>query len=431
MGNTTLWAGTSFGLYMSKDGGKSWTDDNDSITPSSANSLSKSSSNSVFVSTNLGVYRLNYNNGYWVKTFPVSGYRSGLKLYQGTGGDMYIADPSIAKSNHAVTVYKSSDNGKTWAADTAGISAAAGNLFFIDETGGMHSANTFYGGSFKSDFWSRSAGGNWTEDTTGIPLTNYSYFSSIGSDLQGYLYTMGYISGSVNHNMLYRKPISGGAWTADTAGLGNSVTSKMTAGGKSGLLIWGGNKILHRSAGMWKPVSLPTGISYPNITAVSADGNSVIFAAFKDVLDNPVGVYYTSDTGKNWTYAGLAKTDIASLVSFGDTTYVLTSSNWVYRMLAQPYVNTGVLVNEPSREATLYPNPAHDLAELKYTVSEKTSVKIELYNTLGQRVSNTSCGEQQEGEHVQKIDVQSLKPGIYLYRVSMGNNCLTGRLMKE
>jgi hypothetical protein len=68
-------------------------------------------------------------------------------------------------------------------------------------------------------------------------------------------------------------------------------------------------------------------------------------------------------------------------------------------------------------KANIQPNPAASRALLRYTLPASGRVVIELWNTLGQKISRLFEGTQGEGEQRLDVDVDSLPTGMYLCRV--------------
>lgn len=68
-------------------------------------------------------------------------------------------------------------------------------------------------------------------------------------------------------------------------------------------------------------------------------------------------------------------------------------------------------------KANIQPNPAASRALLRYTLPASGKVVIELWNTLGQKISRLFEGTQGEGEQRLDVDVDSLPTGMYLCRV--------------
>ncbi len=75
----------------------------------------------------------------------------------------------------------------------------------------------------------------------------------------------------------------------------------------------------------------------------------------------------------------------------------------------------------------IYPNPCFRNALIKYGLSEKTNITLELYNISGKLVKNLYSGTQKKGEHTININnvgthySMSLPNGIYFIKFETGN----------
>ncbi|MDW7680058.1 MAG: sugar-binding protein [bacterium] len=68
-----------------------------------------------------------------------------------------------------------------------------------------------------------------------------------------------------------------------------------------------------------------------------------------------------------------------------------------------------------------YPNPFNPSTTIQYTLAKPGIVKIELFNTLGQRMKTLVNQFQQEGNHTIHFDAKELSSGIYFYRIQSGD----------
>jgi len=82
-----------------------------------------------------------------------------------------------------------------------------------------------------------------------------------------------------------------------------------------------------------------------------------------------------------------------------------------------------------------YPNPFHAETRIRYFLPEPGSVKLSLYNTMGQKVEEFILAEQVAGHHSWEIQMLQNKPGIYFYsleakaKYSSGYYCKTNRMI--
>jgi hypothetical protein len=76
-----------------------------------------------------------------------------------------------------------------------------------------------------------------------------------------------------------------------------------------------------------------------------------------------------------------------------------------------------------------YPNPFNSTTTISYEVSESGSVKIELYNILGELLSILVDEHQQSGFHSFNYDSKELHSGVYLYKITISNKQLTNKMV--
>ncbi|MCP4632551.1 MAG: T9SS type A sorting domain-containing protein [candidate division Zixibacteria bacterium] len=78
---------------------------------------------------------------------------------------------------------------------------------------------------------------------------------------------------------------------------------------------------------------------------------------------------------------------------------------------------------------TSYPNPFNSNAMIKYIISEKAQVKIELYNILGQREAILADEMMPAGQHTLSWNASDFKSGVYFARLIYGQQDATAKLI--
>ncbi|HZW40020.1 MAG TPA: carboxypeptidase regulatory-like domain-containing protein [Ignavibacteriaceae bacterium] len=75
-----------------------------------------------------------------------------------------------------------------------------------------------------------------------------------------------------------------------------------------------------------------------------------------------------------------------------------------------------------------YPNPFNPTTNIKYSVAEKSNVKLTLYNILGKEVMVMVNETKDAGTYNYKLNASALSSGVYFYRIDAGNFTSTKKL---
>jgi hypothetical protein len=78
------------------------------------------------------------------------------------------------------------------------------------------------------------------------------------------------------------------------------------------------------------------------------------------------------------------------------------------------------VVPEDYRLAQNHPNPFNPLTTIEFDLPNASHVRIEVYNTTGQKVSTLLNKNMPAGGHRVEFDAQNFPSGIYLYRIEAG-----------
>ncbi|MBI2418170.1 MAG: T9SS type A sorting domain-containing protein [Ignavibacteriales bacterium] len=97
------------------------------------------------------------------------------------------------------------------------------------------------------------------------------------------------------------------------------------------------------------------------------------------------------------------------------------TSNWTIGPLADPYFAR--LEKYLLTEFTLsqnFPNPFNPITKIRFTIPLTSPVKLEIFNTLGQRVGSLIDKELSGGSYEYNWNAAGYTSGIYIYRVQAG-----------
>lgn len=99
----------------------------------------------------------------------------------------------------------------------------------------------------------------------------------------------------------------------------------------------------------------------------------------------------------------------------------------------------GVCKNKTSNEFSemfvngleVAPNPAHENTKAIISVAERSLVTLALYDINGRQVRSIVNETREIGEHEVGIDLNDLKPGLYIARLTVGSEGFTTKLMVQ
>jgi hypothetical protein len=435
-GDSTLYAATSFGLYVSTDQGSTWKESNSGIPAATFNGFARTQNGRLIASTALALFTKDITDTSWTKRFPANGYESNLSLYQDGSGNLYSVEPV---ANAFGKLVKSTDGGTTWAYDTAGLSGIGKGIFYIDEHNTQYISTTFVSGhAYKAVVYWRPSGGSWTMDTSGALAITVSG-NAIASDRRGYLYMSGYFGNPVGSQTqgVLRKPLTSGVWALDTAGLPAGFTFFYQMAADKNGTMYGHDYyfLLRRTNTGWVSVPGPGQIPGTYYTAFSFDSSNTLVAALEEYSYTTGrslgrGVYYTTNAGASWTYAGLDSLAVKQLISYGDTTYAITDRGIfvVGRSGATAVQNHSTNPRSFSLFQN-YPNPFNPTTTIQFSTSKLSIVNLKVFDLLGREVTTLANGEFAAGMHEVSFDASKFASGIYFYRIQAGSFTATKKLV--
>ncbi|RLD90402.1 MAG: hypothetical protein DRJ09_04300 [Bacteroidetes bacterium] len=79
----------------------------------------------------------------------------------------------------------------------------------------------------------------------------------------------------------------------------------------------------------------------------------------------------------------------------------------------------------------VYPNPATSSLTIQYEIIEKSSVIISIYDITGRKLMENNREEQPTGVYQTGLNIKNLKNGIYLLRLSTGNQTVVKRFVVD
>jgi len=141
-------------------------------------------------------------------------------------------------------------------------------------------------------------------------------------------------------------------------------------------------------------------------------------------LTNTVRFSDASINMLDYVSAGMPKI----VVLGGDTSHTVfyNANTTVNATDLQNAINSALLstgIREPGQTVSslnVFPNPATNPAEIRFTLKKPAAVTLELFNLEGQLVKNVYSGKLSAGENRIPLDVAVLSKGTYLLKCSEG-----------
>jgi len=357
-GNASLLAGTPGGAFLSTDAGSNWTPANSGLTDLYITSLAVTS------------------NG-----------EGGTNIFAGTHGGIF----GVSLSPPSPTIWTAVNNGLWSPVITSFVvfpGGTDGTELFASTTAGV--------------FLSTNSGAQWTAVNQGLTSTFVYVLSNFGSILFA-----GTKAGGA-----FRSTDSGASWTAANNGLTKlNVVSLAVAGGN----LFAGTL----SGGVF--VSKDTGASW-----TSYHGLSNFFSLVNDgpnlFAGTSVGVFLSKDQGATWTAVNSSLTDsvVYSLAVSGGNLFAGTDSSGVWsRPLLQMTASVENVQDNLPAGFSLdqnYPNPFNPSTTIRYVLPVRSSVRLQVFDILGQTVAVLANGEQSAGTRLIEWNA-GVSSGMYFYRI--------------
>jgi hypothetical protein len=363
---TNLFAGTLSGVFLSMDGGSSWTAVNSGLGCEYVWDLAVGKTNLFAATAGLspkscgGVYLSTNNGTNW--TLVNGSIRNGALAVSGT--DLF--------AGFLGDVMLSTDNGTSWTAVNNGLTGAHVNALCVDGTNLL--AGT-YGGVCRST----NNGISWT--AAELANTDVQSFAVSGTNLFAGTYNAGVFLSTNN----------GSNWAAVNIGLTNQ---------------YGRISVVHAFA-----------VSGTNLLAGTDDGvflstnNGMKWRQVNAALTDTI-VYSLVVSGTNLfagTSSGVWRRPLSEMTTaLGDVTSVLPNDFLLHQN---------------------FPNPFNPSTTIRYGLPNRVHVTLSVFNALGQQVAVLQNGEQEAGYHQVQFDGTDLSSGVYFYRLKTGDLTQTKRLM--
>lgn len=82
-------------------------------------------------------------------------------------------------------------------------------------------------------------------------------------------------------------------------------------------------------------------------------------------------------------------------------------------------------------DLNIFPNPAASQSNLRYEVKTAGKVTIKLLNDQGNVIQNLEKESQMPGTYTETLQIEGLRPGVYIYQVTTASGTETGKVIIE
>ena len=456
-GDSILYAATKFGVFQSKDLGVNWVHAGDTAQVRSHIFYTRvvKAGNYFFVANNLGIYRVLSGDSTWKKVFPKVGFISGINVLSAdSAGNVYGNFPvKTGPTTSLFLTMRSTDLGDTWVPDTAGFKTLGINAgtqsydLFVDKQGMQ-----YLGGN--GVLYSKKPGHVWKRDTVGIGLKSGEYIADVSlNNRKGSIYLCRRIGTFPAYSIgLYRRSIGDTIWQVINTSHLAATEGRMISDHEGNIVIRtlsGSYKIWRYDGTTWTEVLLPSGIgSSPFALHLTVDHAGVLWGAFVGSGQNK-GVYWSTNNGTSWKYAGLNGVGIKFLTAVEESTstFMKSSGSPSSAVYATSFIDGMFRFTTASAPTSIesdnheiahsfelhqnYPNPFNPSTSITFTLPMRAAVKLSVYDMLGREVSVLVNEERNAGTYTVPFNAAPFSSGVYFCRMKTAGFTSSRKLLLQ
>ncbi len=180
-------------------------------------------------------------------------------------------------------------------------------------------------------------------------------------------------------------------------------------------------------------------------TSIMAQNNKLLLGGYSDSSTFEIARYDTlgkpdssfNNTGRVTTRFTPSSNDYAfSMAIQPDGKIILGGSSDTSIALAR-YTNASIVTgtinfSQKKQKLLIFPNPIHDEATLQYTLEKEEQISINVYDITGRIVKTILSNQDQlSGMQKQQMNLNELKAGTYIIRISNGEGNMEVKIVKE
>jgi len=153
---------------------------------------------------------------------------------------------------------------------------------------------------------------------------------------------------------------------------------------------------------------------------VSVDSNGFVLASFSTEsgqVTSGTGTYAFDPRDSSWTNVHGDTDSYLQLISYGDTTYGITTNNGIKLFITS---NFFAVKTRPATFFSLanYPNPTSQATTITYTLTAREVVTLTVYDLLGRTIRTLVHKPEDAGTHSVPLDTHDLPTGAYIYTLA-------------
>ncbi len=177
------------------------------------------------------------------------------------------------------------------------------------------------------------------------------------------------------------------------------------------------------------PFDIPLPVELTSFTATAGENYICLSWQTKSEVNNSGFSVEKRMNGSEWNTIGFVEGSGNSTspkeYRFIDNDLFLGASRFQYRLKQtdtdgsfnySDIVDVSILPDQYELSQN-YPNPFNPATTIRFSLPEKTDLKIDVYNMLGQLIETLAQGIYEAGYHKIKFNASSLASGFYIYRV--------------
>ncbi len=459
---SNLFAGTDFGVFLSKDGGVSWTPRNAGLPNLVVTSLAWNGPR-IFAAMDQWVYRSADTGVTW--TLSNNG------LTASSISSLALKDTILFVSGFA-GVFRSSDNGTNWTAVNVGLTLSLVNCFAVQN-------NYLFAGGERI-FRSSNDGTTWTAMNSGLATNSVTAFAATGTYLfagtyAGGIYvstdngqqwmpanrgieharviTLGVYQQTIDHQTIVAYTSSGVHFSQNAGATWIPFTDGLPSGYSiRAFLVSGTNLLAGAEQGVWgrplaelasttppsapnlsRPLDAAVNVPEPVDFAWLASDNATSFHL--QISKNPVFTQMVVDSSNIVAFGASITLEgnttyfwkVSAINFYGEGSFSAVRTFSTAKTTGIKSVNEGIPLGYTLSQN--YPNPFNPSTRIAFSVPKTTRVRLNILDALGREVALLANGEKTAGVYELQWEAGNLPSGIYFYRLQAGEYRETKRMI--